>query len=105
MKNKETGEEVTFQQYCKLTEDQKFGYWHPWMLESRGFKVKSHRDCWYHFVRDDYEILINMDAYETDGNYFNFKSAKGKWNGHFSVVLYSTDELDTLLEFFNRKRR
>lgn len=108
--NKHLGKTITYDEYVKLKPDQKFGYWEPYMITNRGFKINnsskdSYFGCVFNFINDDFEIGINMDAYRTDGNYFNFRSAKGKWNGHFSVVLYNQEELDTLLTFFERKRR
>lgn len=108
--NKHLGKTITYDEYITLRPDQKFGYWEPYMITNRGFKINnrskdSYFDCGFDFIDDDFELGINLDAYRTNGNYFNFRSVKGKWNGHFSVRLYTEEELDMLLEFFRRKRK
>ena len=103
--NKHLGKTITYDEYKKLRPDQKFGYWEPYMITNRGFKIRLEDDYSYVFLGEEYDISINLDAYKTQGNYFIFRSAKGKWNGHFSVILHTEEELDMLLTFFERKRR
>lgn len=73
-------------------------YWTPTLIERQGFKLITNHNGWCHFKGDRFEITINLKRTDRhNGNYFNFKSVKGKFHGHFRAVINTVEEFQQLM--------
>ena len=66
-------------------------------IEKHGFKLIANDKQWCHFRGHGFEVHINLDTRVTAGNYFNFKSDKSSYKGHFKAVLINDEEMEFLL--------
>lgn len=72
--------------------------WSIEKIEKFGFKLISNEKLWCHFRGNGFDVFINLDTREVDGNIFNFKSFKNSYKGHFRAKIESADEMEVLLK-------
>lgn len=72
--------------------------WSIEKIEKFGFKLISNEKLWCHFRGHGFDVFINLDTREVEGNVFNFKSFKNSNKGHFRAKLEYEIEMQVLLK-------
>jgi len=71
--------------------------WTIEQIEKHNFKLITNEKLWCHFRGNGFDVFINLDTQQVNGNWFNFHSYKSNYKGNFKAVLSNDEEMITLL--------
>ena len=67
-------------------------------IEELGFELITNDKLWCHFRGHLFDVFINLDTNQVEGNIFNFRSYKNSFKGNFRAELTNTEDFKTLLK-------
>lgn len=78
--------------------------WTIGKIESTGLELVGREKDWCTFRGHGFEVSINLNpSPPSTGNLFNFKSDKKSFKGNFKIYLYTTEELNFIIERTNKQ--
>lgn len=73
--------------------------WTEDKIKDLGFKLINNNKLWYHFRGHGFDVMVNLNLKECEGNLFNFKSLKSNFKGNFKARLKNEEEFKNLLKY------